>query len=100
MSFGKHPADKQAQPPQKPVKFTPGRNIIVDADVRVFGDLARFYPLPVGFIYRQETDGVPVVVRLADRLSFAFIIEEDLLTFEVQRADGRGTITVEVFKRA
>ena len=81
------------------LKLVPGQNIIADAEVRVFADLARLYPLPNGYAYRQDVDGSPLVFRLADKATFTFIVEEDLLTFEIPRTDAPGTRTVEVFKR-
>lgn len=71
--------------------FTPGPNTIADPDIRRFADLARFYPLPGGFVYEKDAHNVPAVVRLADRRRFHFLIEEGYLTFDepAARPDGR-----------
>ncbi len=83
--------------------FPLGQNSIDDPDVKTFADLARCYPLPAGFEYRQTADGVPVIVRLTDDKSFSFLIEEGLLGFDepYTKPDGKtGYKTTEVFKRA
>jgi hypothetical protein len=83
--------------------FPLGGNSIDDPDVKSFADLARCYPLPSGFEYRQTADRVPVIVRLADGKSFNFLIEEKLLGFDepYTKPDGKTAYkTTEVFKRA
>jgi hypothetical protein len=83
--------------------FPLGQNSIDDPDIKTFADLTRYYPLPPGFEYRQTAEGVPVVVRQADGESFYFLIEEELMGFDVPhtRPDGKsGKKTHEVFKRA
>jgi hypothetical protein len=83
--------------------FPLGANSIDDPDVKTFADLARCYPLPAGFEYRQTADGVPVIVRLVDGKSFNFLIEEGLLGFDepYTKPDGKVAYkTTEVFKRA
>jgi hypothetical protein len=82
--------------------FPLGENSIDDPDIKTFDDLARFYPLPDGFEYRQTAEGVPVVVRLTDDKSFYFLIEEELMGFDepYTKADGKTAYkTTEVFKR-
>ena len=79
-----------------------GKNIISDPDIKTFADLAHYYPLPAGFDYRQDEQGVPMIVRAQDGRQFHFLIEEGLLTFDepYTRPDGRTAYkTTEVFKR-
>jgi hypothetical protein len=83
--------------------FPLGQNSIDDPDIKTFADLARHYPLPDGFAYAQTAEGVPVVQRLAGGETFYFLIEEELMGFDVPqtRPDGMpGKKTIEVFKRA
>jgi len=83
--------------------FPLGQNSIDDPDIKTVADLNRYYPLPDGFAYAQTSDGVPVVERQADGQTFYFLIEEELMGFDVPhtRPDGRpGKQTYEVFKRA
>lgn len=107
--FGKKEKEKKQgpapRPPRPPAKseFSLGENIVSDADIRTFADLARFYPLPAGLEYRQLDQGVPTIVRQADGRQFTFLIEADLLTFDEPYAKPDGKIaykTTEVFKRA
>lgn len=82
--------------------FPLGQNSIDDPDVKTFADLARYYPLPDGFAYAQTAEGVPVVERQADGETFYFLIEEELMGFDVPRTRPDGTPgkkTFEVFKR-
>ena len=65
-------------------------------------DLGRLYPLPAGFAYRKDAQGVPYVYRASDGTRFKFLIEAGLLTFDeaYTRENGRtGYKTTEVFKR-
>jgi hypothetical protein len=83
--------------------FPLGQNSIDDPDIKTFADLTRHYPLPDGFAYAQTAEGVPVVQRLADGETFYFLIEEELMGFDVPqtRPDGTpGKKTIEAFKRA
>jgi hypothetical protein len=82
--------------------FPLGENSIDDPHIKTFADLARYYPLPEGFEYRQIKEGVPVIYRLADGASFYFLIEEELLGFDepYTKPDGKTAYrTTEVFKR-
>lgn len=94
-------APARPQAPSKP-NFPLGDNIISDPDVKTVDDLKRLYPLPAGFTYRQDGQGVPYVYRTGDGTQFKFLIEAGLLTFDeaYTREDGRtGYKTTEVFRR-
>ena len=83
--------------------FPLGQNSIDDPDIKTFADLARHYPLPQGFVYAQTAEGVPVVKRQDDGETFYFLIEEELMGFDVPRPRPDGTPgkkTIEVFKKA
>jgi hypothetical protein len=83
--------------------FPLGQNSIDDPDIQTFADLGHYYPLPDGFAYAQTAEGVPVVQRQADGETFYFLIEEELMGFDVPRTRPDGTPgkkTIEVFKRA
>ena len=96
---------KQAKP-REPVTTKPnfplGENIISDGNIINFTDLGHYYPLPAGFAYQQDGQGIPTIARLADGKTYSFLIEAEMLTFndEVKREDGRiGYQTTEVFKQ-
>lgn len=94
---GPHPGQEHTR-----FDFPLGQNIISEPDIKAFADLQRLYPLPSGFQYQQTAEGVPVVVRLSDRESFYFLIEEELMGFDepYTKPDGQtGYKTTEVFKR-
>ena len=94
-------AAPRPQPASKP-NFPLGDNIISDPDIKTVADLERLYPLPAGFSYHQDGQGVPYVYRAGDGTQFKFLIEAGLLTFDeaFTREDGRtGYRTTEVFKR-
>ncbi len=110
--FGKKEKKKKAaapkpSAPQRPrVKSKPdfplGDNIVDDPDVKTFDDLARLYPLPAGFSYRRDEDGVPYIFRASDGKRFHFLIEAELMTFDepIPREDGSIYYkTTEVFKQ-
>jgi hypothetical protein len=106
--FGKKEKGKKQEPASMPPRpsakpdFPLGENIVSDADIRIFSDLARFYPLPAGLEYRQLDQGQPAIVRQADGRQFSFLIEAGLLTFDEPYAKPDGKIaykTTEVFKR-
>ena len=77
-----------------------GRSHIDDADIRTVEDLRRYYPLPAEYDYEQTTDGELVVKRLSDGARFPFLLEEELLGFDVPVQDPkRRKVTIEVFKQ-
>jgi hypothetical protein len=87
---------------QSKPSFPLGENIISDPDVKTVADLGRLYPLPTGFAYREDAQGVPYVHRASDGKRFKFLVEADLLTFDepYTRENGKtGYKTMEVFKR-
>ncbi len=106
--FGKKKA-KRERPTNAPrpavhhrPEFPLGENIVSDAEIRIFADLGRHYPLPSGYEYREGEGGVPMVVRVQDGTRFSFLIEAGMLTFDEAhtRADGRTRHkTIEVLKR-
>ena len=46
--------------------FPIGSNVISDPDIRKITDLPRHYPLPEGFDYVPDREGVPYNVRESD----------------------------------
>ena len=75
---------------------------IDDPDIKTFADLNRYYPLPDGFVYGQTAEGVPVVERQTDGETFYFLIEEELMGFDLPltRPDGTpGKKTIEIIKK-
>jgi hypothetical protein len=96
--FGKKEAAKpEASPPFR----YPSRSDIYDDDLNALADFDRYYPLPVGYEYRERRPGDVVVVRQQDGAEFVFLVEEGLLGFDIpyQREDGSWSKrTTEVFK--
>lgn len=79
----------------------PSRTLIDEPDLRTVDDLARRYPLPAGFTYRQREQSDFVVVREKDQAVFVFLIEEGILSFDepYSKPDGRtGYKTTEVLR--
>jgi hypothetical protein len=77
-----------------------GRSHVDDADIRTLEDLRRYYPLPEEYDYEETTERGYVVKRLSDGAQFPFLLEEELLGFDVPVQDPkRKKVTVEVFKK-
>jgi hypothetical protein len=96
-SYTKQQSSKVKVKPDFPI----GDNHIDDPDIKTTADLGKLYPLPSGFTYSVDAEGIPYIERLTDRKAFTFLIEEGLLTFNepVQRPDGKVIYnTTEVFK--
>ncbi len=82
--------------------FPLGDNIIADPDIRTFGDLTRYYPLPASLEYTRDRQGAPLIRRTGDGKTFTFVIEEERLFFDEPfvRPDGKTIYhTTEVFKQ-
>jgi hypothetical protein len=101
------PARRPIPPPQKSVpaptgifaEIAQGKSHISDPDIKSLDDLNRHYPLPEGYVYQQAEAGF-VVVRSMDGASFGFLVEDEMLGFDVP-APGRpgNKVTIEVLKR-
>jgi hypothetical protein len=78
----------------------PQGSLIDDPSIRTLEDLRRHYPLPGEYAYAETADGDFVVQRLSDGTQFAFLLEEELLSFDVPVQDPkRRKMTVEVDKQ-
>ncbi len=75
----------------------PQGSLIDDPNIRTVDDLRRQYPLPGEYDYAETAEAGLVVQRLSDGAQFPFLLEEELLSFDVPVEDPkRRKITVEV----
>ena len=75
-------------------------SLIDDPNIRTVDDLRRHYPLPGEYDYAETTEGGLVVQRLSDGAQFVFLLEEELLSFDVPVEDPkRRKRTVEIDRR-
>lgn len=76
------------------------KTVISDPDIHSLEDLTRLFPLPDGFAYQQNDNGMFVIVRTSDGAQFTFLVEEDMLGFDVPTPEGpRRKKTFEIFKQ-
>jgi hypothetical protein len=76
---------------------SPQGSLIDDPNIRTVDDLRRHYPLPGEYDYAETTEAGLVVQRLSDGAQFAFLLEEELLSFDVPVQDPkRRKRTIEV----
>jgi hypothetical protein len=78
----------------------PMGSLIDDLRICTVDDLRRHYPLPGEYDYVETAEGGLVVQRLSDGAQFVFLLEEELLSFDVPVQDPkRRKMTVEVDKQ-
>ena len=82
------------------VQGSSARSLIDDASIRTLEDLRRHYPLPREYDYAELAPGEFLVQRLSDGTQFPFLLEEELLSFDVPAQDPkRRKKTIEVEKQ-